>query len=90
MFDREKALEYAQKKLARQQETLQQTLAEIDHIQTVKPNAAALIAMLKTKRDRQAQTIKATEELIEVYSELTADPAQIDIEGTPRRTPRKR
>lgn len=72
MFDKQKAVDNANKKLARQQDALKQTLAEIEHIQKIRPSAAALISMLKTKRDRQATAIKATEELIAVYTEETA------------------
>jgi len=76
MFDRTKAVENANKKLARQQETLQQTLAEIEHITKVRPNATALLNMLRVKRDRQESAIRATNEIIEVYNDqrTTLDP----------------
>lgn len=87
MFDKQKSLQHAQQKLTRQQEILKQTLAEIEHIENVKPGAASLIKMMRTKRDRQATAIKATEELIELYTE--PDPRQIEIQQ-PAKTTTKR
>lgn len=68
MFDRLKALENAQRKLLGQQANLKSTLAELDYITKAKPDAAELIKIQRTKRDRQAHAIRATEQLIELYS----------------------
>jgi len=68
MFDKSKALENAHKKLQRQQEALRFTLAELEVISRQKPGASALISTFRVKRDRQALAIKATEELIELYT----------------------
>lgn len=69
MFDRAKALENAYKKLQRQEEALKATLAEIDYISKNRPELVSAIANLKTKRDRQAIAIKATEQLVEFYKD---------------------
>jgi len=77
MFDKQKALENAQRKLATQQASLKQTLDEIDYVEKNAPNATALIKSLRVKRDRQTNTIAATEQTIELYAK--PDPAQLDI-----------
>jgi len=69
MFDKDKALQAARRKLANQKRTLQETLDQIDYIVTTKPELANAIGLLKVKRDRQALAIRATEELITIYSE---------------------
>lgn len=74
MFDKDYAVEQAQQKLARQQDALKTTLTQIDHIQQVEPTAVALLKALRIKRDRQAAAIKATEELIAIYSKPAAEP----------------
>lgn len=77
MFDRETATENAGQKLQRQIDALQSTLAEIAYIQKTEPTASALIKALKIKRDRQQQAIKATEQLIKIYSKK--DPNQLTL-----------
>lgn len=77
MFDRESAAENAGQKLQRQIDALQSTLAEIAYIQKTEPTASALIKALKIKRDRQQQAIKATEQLIKIYSKT--DPTQLSL-----------
>lgn len=69
MFDKVKALENARKKLTRQNETLKHTLDELDHITKVAPTATALITAVRTRRDRQATAVKATEQLVALYEE---------------------
>jgi len=80
MFDPKYAVEQAQQKLARQQDGLKTTLTQIDHIEKVEPTAVALIKALRIKRDRQAAAIKATEQLIQVYTK--PDPAQLELAET--------
>jgi len=77
MFDKGKALENAYRKLQRQQETLKATLAELAYIQANRPELGNAIANLRTKRDRQAIAVKATEQLIDFYGQ--PDPNQLDL-----------
>jgi len=77
MFDRETAAENAGQKLQRQINNLQSTLLEIAYIQKTEPTASALIKALKIKRDRQQQAIKATEQMIKIYSKQ--DPNQLTL-----------
>lgn len=70
MFDKQKALENAQRKLGKQQEVLKSTIAELEYLGNTKPTPAALISMLRTKRDRQEAALLATLQLIEIYSGL--------------------
>lgn len=93
-MDKKKAAEKASNKLANQRFTLKQTLEEIEFVEKNASRATAdddkranaLLKTLYVKRNRQAEAIRATECLIELYGTLP-DPSQLEI---PKGKPQKR
>lgn len=75
MKDKQKLQEDLQRKLARQHETLKETLDELamlEDLQKKNPhvNYGATIAQLRSKRDRQASAVKATEQYLAALEQL--------------------
>lgn len=61
-----------QRNLEKQTQALQGTLLEISHLEKVAPNAAQLLMQLRTKRDRQQNALKATQQYIDILNKKPA------------------
>lgn len=75
MFDKQTKLDNARKKLERQKATLAEAEKELTQAKERMPDAKELHLTIRMHRDRSANAVKATEQLVKFY-ETEEDPAQ--------------